>query len=176
MGIEQNMKPFGSCHRVEGARARELWRDRWQGYRIGGRTRTWGDCARTSTCLSNVSPPDWTLRSGTNRCRWTCSSVCRRWGTCTPPSASASRPHRLLARLSSLAEGFGSVSISCSGPNPPFLSNPNPNPNPNPKLDDLLLSLSQGNLCSFFLCLSNCSSFFFFFSFFFFSHFCCKWS
>ena len=167
MGIKQNMKPFGSCHRVEGARARELWRDRWQGYRIGGRTRTWGDCARTSTCLSNVSPPDWTLRSGTNRCRWTCSSVCRRWGTCTPPSASASRPHRLLARLSSLAEGFGSVSISCSGPNPPFLSNPNPNP----KLDDFLLSLSQGNLCSFFLCLSNCSSFFFFFS-----HFCCKWS
>ena len=78
IGIKQNMKPFGSCHRVEGARARERWRDRWQGYRIGGRTRTWGDCVRTSTSQSNVSPPDWTLRSGTNRCRWTCSSVCRR--------------------------------------------------------------------------------------------------
>ncbi len=112
--------PFGSCRRVGGARAQARWRDKWRGYRIGGRIRTLGDCGRTSTCPSNVSLPDWRRRSGTNRCRWTCSSVCRRSGTCTLPSAFASRPPHPLALLSSLAEGFGWVSISCLGPNPPF--------------------------------------------------------
>lgn len=125
---EEKRKPSGSCRRAQGVRARGRWLGRWRECRTGGRIRTWGGYGRTSTCQSNVYPQDWLRRCGTNRCRWTCSSGCRRWATCTPPWALSSTAHHPLVRPSLKAKGFGWAWTSYWGPIPPSSSSRTPKP------------------------------------------------